>query len=98
MVREEWEARWEDDGGPPGQPTEDRPGGTPTGVIVVVALLPFFVLPVLGLALGGRGGEVGLVVGGLLGLFLAMGLGHFLGRRLERAAHQKQTRARDTNL
>jgi hypothetical protein len=97
MVREEWEARWEDDGGPPGPPTEDRQRSTPTGVIVVVALVPFFVLPLLGLALGGRGGTVGLVVGGLLGLFLALALGRFLGRRLEGAAHHEQKRARDTN-
>ena len=90
MAVEGWEARWEDDGGQPGPPAEAltraRQGGAPAGMIVVVALVPFFVLPVLGMALGRRAGTVGLVVGGLFGVALAIGMGRFFGARLARAS------------
>jgi len=90
MAVEGWEARWEDDGGQPGPPAEAptraRQRGAPAGVIVVVALVPFFVLPILGMALGRRAGTVGLVVGGLLGVALAVGMVHFLGARLARVS------------
>jgi hypothetical protein len=88
MAMDEWEARWEDDGGcqqgaPAQARTRDRQVGTPSGVIVVVALVPFFVLPILGMALGRLAGTVGMVVGGILGFSLAIGIGRLLGKRLD---------------
>lgn len=83
MAEDRWEARWEDDGGAlEGKGIVRRE--KPSGPIVVVALLPFFVLPVVGMAVGRLVGFAGLLGGALLGFTVAIGIAHQFGRRRPR--------------
>ena len=88
MAMDEWEVRWEDDGGCPREEPSDAPTregqvAMPSGIIVVAAIAPFFLCPILGMALGRLAGALGLLAGTVLGFVLAIGIARILGKRLE---------------
>ena len=86
---DEWKSRWEDDGGCPREEPSEAPAregqvAMPSGIIVVVAIAPFFLFPMLGMVFGRLAGTLGLLAGTVVGFVLAIGIGRLLGKRLER--------------
>ena len=63
---------------------KERQVAMSSGIVVVVAIAPFFLFPILGMALGRLAGTLGILAGTVLGFVLAIGIGRLLGKRLER--------------
>jgi hypothetical protein len=58
----------------------------PSGLVAAAAVAPFFLFPILGMALGRLAGGLGILAGTALGFVVAIVVGRLLGKRLERSS------------